>query len=461
MTEYGERNMKNEKNKLRKTRKSKKRKIIIAVTSIILCLIAAIAIFYFNIRGRIYNSYTPEKKQEDSYSEVQGITNILLIGTDGRTLDEPSRSDSIIIATIDNNSKKVKLTSIIRDTIVNVPGYGEQKINAAFFLGSIESDETEDEEIKLKGAEGGAALLMDTIEENFNIYLDKYVIVNFWGFEDIIDTIGGIDIDIKDYEIDEINKYMGESTELTSPLIESPGLQTLNGEQALSYARIRAVGNGGYERAERQNAVISEATKKLKTISPLKYVKLANTVANYVKTNIDIPFALNLAYTIYQMPSLNIEQLHTAQPELIVRDYYYKDLGWSLLLDLEQVSEIMYEFIFNDVTPNSETYDLDRVAELAKQYEYEEQRYNEIYDINPTDYNEDYDPTPTPIIEEPVEEPVEEERDTPTEETPSVEPTLPAEPTTPEETTPEKPTTPEETTPSTGTTPSEGTIPSA
>jgi len=397
--------MDNEKNKLRdlpkKKRITKKNKNMIAIVSVILVIISVITIMYFNLRGKVYSNYTPQKKQEDSYSEVDGITNILLIGIDGRTLDEPSNSDSIIIATIDNNKKKVKLTSIIRDTLVNIPEYGEYKINAAFFLGGIE----EDEDGKFKGAEGGAALLIETIEENFNLHLDKYVIINFWGFEDIIDTIGGIDIDIKDYEIDEVNKYIGEATGLKSPLIETTGLQTLNGQQALSYARIRYVGNGGYERAERQNRVISEATEKLRTMNPIKYVTLANTVADYVKTNIDIPFALNLAYTVYKIPDLNIEQLQIPQTELIVKDNLYKDKGWVIIIDLEQNSNVMYDFIFNDKLPNTEKFDLDKIYNLALEYDYEEQRYNSIYGINPSDYNDrDVDYT-IPFIDAPqVEE---------------------------------------------------------
>lgn len=405
--------MENEDIKLRdgdsNKKKNRKKKIIIGISSVIICIVAALSIMYFNIRGKIYNKYTPEKKQEDSYSEVEGITNILLVGIDGRTLDEPARSDSIIIATIDNNTKKIKLTSIIRDTLVDIPEYGEHKINTAFYLGGIE----EDKNGELKGSEGGVALLIDTIEANFKLHLDKYVIVNFWGFEDIIDTIGGIDIDVKDYEIDEVNKYIGESTELKSPPIEKTGLQTLNGQQALSYARIRYVGNGGYERAERQNRVISEATSKLRETNPLKYVTLANTVSNYVKTNMDIPFALNLAYTVYKMPSLNIEQLQIPQTELIVRDSVYKDKGWVLIIDLEQNSKVMYDFIFNDKLPNSNEFDLDKVYNLVNEYDYEEQRYNSIYGINPEDYNDDIiieTPIPvTPIEEQPVQEkPVEE-----------------------------------------------------
>jgi polyisoprenyl-teichoic acid--peptidoglycan teichoic acid transferase len=394
-------------NSKRKKMSKKKKIILITVLSILAILIIGAVYLYFNFRNKIYTEYKPIEKKEESYSEVEGITNVLLIGTDGRTLDEPSRSDSIIIATLDNNNKKVKLSSVIRDTLVNIPEYGEYKINAAFMLGSMETDD----EGKLKGAEGGAALLMQTIEENFNIHLDKYVIVNFWGFEDIVDEVGGIDVEVKDYEIDEVNKYIGEATGLNSPLLTEPGFQHLNGQQALAYARIRYVGNGGYERAERQNRVLSEVAGKFRKISPLKYVGLANTMANYVRTNIDIPDALNLAYTIYKLPALNIEQLQIPQIELIAGDRLYKDKGWCVLIDFEQNSKVLYDFIFNDKLPNAEEFDILQVQSIAAQYDAEEATYNSIYGINPEEYN---DKEKEPVIdtvpnENKEEKPVEEE----------------------------------------------------
>lgn len=373
------------KRKSSKKKKSNMKKIIlVSVLSVLAIVIATVWGYYNHIRNQIYVEHKPENKNEVSYNEVDGITNVLLIGTDGRTLDEPARSDSIIIATLDNNNKKVKLTSIMRDTLVDIPEYGENKINAAFAFGSSE----EDDKGNLKGAEGGAALLMETIEQNFDLHLDKYIIVNFWGFEAIIDEIGGIEVDIKDYEIDEVNKYIGEATGVNSPPITETGLQKVNGQQALSYARIRYVGNGNFERGERQSKVLHEVAKKLKEVNPLKYVSIANTLAKHVKTNIDIPEALNLAYTIYKLPSLDFEQLQIPQTELIARDNLYKDRGWCLLIDLEQNSKVLHDFIFNDKLPNPEEFDLLAVENVAAAYNAEEARYNSLYNIKPEEYND-------------------------------------------------------------------------
>ncbi|MDZ5000606.1 transcriptional regulator, partial [Clostridium perfringens] len=100
-----------------KKKKNKKKKIIlVSILSVLAIIIAVVWGYYNHIRNKIYVEYKPESKNQASYKEVDGITNVLLIGTDGRTLDEPARSDSIIIATLDNNNKKVKLTTIMRDT---------------------------------------------------------------------------------------------------------------------------------------------------------------------------------------------------------------------------------------------------------------------------------------------------------------------------------------------------------
>lgn len=367
--------------KKRYRRKSKKKIILISVLSIIAVLFIVLAGGYYYIRSRIYLDYTPstisnsDEQDKVNYTEVDGITNVLLVGTDGRTLDEPARSDSIIIATLDNNNKNVKLTTIMRDTLVSIPGHGEDKINAAFAYGSAALDSNGKE----LGAKGGISLLINTIKKNFNIRLDKYAIVNFWGFESIIDQIGGIDVNIKDYEVDEVNKYIGESTGNHSSPITKTGLQHVNGQQALSYARIRYVGNGNFERGERQATVLSQIADKIKEVSPLKYLGLANTLVKQIKTNVDIPEALNLAYTISKMQDINPKRLQIPQNELIARDDLYRDKGWSLLIDLKQNSTVLNDFIFKNKEPNKEEFDLDKVSELTAKYKLEMHQYHLQY----------------------------------------------------------------------------------
>ena len=332
-----------------KKKMSKKTKIIITISIILALLVGSVVFGYFYVRSKIYsNSDISDITTEDSFEEVPGITNILLIGTDARDLNERARSDSIIIATIDNNTKKLKLSSIMRDTFVDIPGYGEQKINAALAL-------------------GGPELLIKTIKENFNFTLDKYVMVNFWGFEDIIDGIGGIEVDVKDYEIPEINKFIGEVRDVKSPPLTTPGLQHLDGQQALAYARIRKVGNGSYERTERQRRVLDIVAEKMMDVSVVKYPGLLYDLLPSVKTNIEPLTLLNYAYTVSKFGELKFEQLQIPATELS-QGGLYRNKGWVLLTDKEQNGKILNDFIYNDKPYSSEDIDKDHFNSVMANY---------------------------------------------------------------------------------------------
>ncbi len=426
-----------------KKQMSKKTKIIITISIILALLVGSVVFGYFYVRSKIYsNSDISDITTEDSFEEVPGITNILLIGTDARDLNERARSDSIIIATIDNNTKKLKLSSIMRDTFVDIPGYGEQKINAALALGGPELliktikenfnftldkyvmvnfwgfediiDGIGGIEVDVALALGGPELLIKTIKENFNFTLDKYVMVNFWGFEDIIDGIGGIEVDVKDYEIPEINKYIGEVRDVKSPPLTTPGLQHLDGQQALAYARIRKVGNGSYERTERQRRVLDIVAEKMMDVSVVKYPGLLYdllpsvktnieplTLLNYaytrqrrvldivaekmmdvsvvkypgllydllpsVKTNIEPLTLLNYAYTVSKFGELKFEQLQIPATELS-QGGLYRNKGWVLLTDKEQNGKILNDFIYNDKPYSSEDIDKDHFNSVMANY---------------------------------------------------------------------------------------------
>ena len=350
-------------------RKKRKKKIIIIaliIIFILLTLVFTVIGYYLSIKNKIYSEYRPTtppvilnssgEEETVDYQQVPGITNVLLIGTDARTLEENSRADSIIIATLDNNNKKIKLTSLFRDTLVDIPGYGERKINAAMEL-------------------GGKDLLIDTIRSNYNIHLDKYVIINFWGFEAVIDEIGGLELDVTEDLIYELNKYIGESTGGNDCPVQEAGLQVLNGKQALSYARIRYNVGDDYARTSRQREVIIKLAEKLKETNPIKYLGIMNKLVEHINTNIDLGDALDLAYTIYKLPSLNTEQLQIPVTNLAVT-MNYRELGSVFITDLEQNGKIIYDFIYNDKITEEDEYDyyslfsiVDGYEELQRQYD--------------------------------------------------------------------------------------------
>ncbi|CUP00073.1 MULTISPECIES: LCP family protein [Clostridium] len=384
--------VKRRQNKDKRKKWSNRKKIIVSTISVLIAIIMLLLGGYLYVRGKIYSNDNSNSIKDSEYQEVPGITNVLLIGTDARTLDEQSRSDSIIIATLDNNTKKIKLTSLFRDTLVNIPGYGEQKLNAAYAL-------------------GGPSLLLETINDTYDIHIDKYVVINFWGFEAIIDQIGGIEVDVKDYQLEELNKYIGESTGGNDCPVTQTGLQVLNGKQALSYARIRYNTGDEFERTARQQEVLMKVAEKLRETKPSKYLGIMNKMLDYIKTNIDPLQALNMAYTIYKFPSLVTEQLQIPTPEL-AEGRLYKDLGWVFLMDGEQNAQILHDFIYNDKIPNPDEFDYYSLYQKLAQYAADEDIYNSQNGINPEDYeNIDQDLpkqeeiTKPPVEEKPIEQP--------------------------------------------------------
>lgn len=202
---------------------------------------------------------------------------ILLIGVDKRHPQEPSRSDTIILAVLDPATSRVDLLSIPRDTRVKIPGHGYDKINAAH-------------------AFGGPQLLMDTINNFLGSHVEKYVEIDFQGFEKIIDTLGGVDI-----EVDKRMYYPEEGINL------HPGLQHLNGYNALGYVRYRNDPEGDITRVGRQQKFLQaliDQTLKLGTIP--KIPKLVSEISKEIKTNFSIKEMLSLALSMKNLNGSNV-----------------------------------------------------------------------------------------------------------------------------------------------------------
>lgn len=327
-----------ENDKISKKKLSKVKKIGIGILSFLLVCVIGLTSGYYYVRSKIYTPSEPIKKIEitsnnteadkSDFEEVKGITNILLIGADGRGDDDTPKSDSIIIATLDNNNKKIKLTSLYRDTLVNIPGYGQQRINASYEL-------------------GGVNLLSDTIKQTYDIKIDKYLTIDFKGFEAIIDQIGGVEVEVKDYQLKELNKYIGESTGGNDCPVTNLGIQTLNGKQALSYSRIRKGVVDDYERTERQREVLVKVAEKLKKTNPTKYLGIMKSMLNYIDMNFEPIEALNMAYTIYKFPTLDTEQISIPVQDITV-DKDIDGLGSVLIMDKYENTKILHEFIYED-----------------------------------------------------------------------------------------------------------------
>ena len=169
-----------------------------------------------------------------------GIVNILLVGQDRREGEETARSDSMILCTYHRKTGDLTMTSFLRDLYVPIPGHSSNRINAAY-------------------SEGGTELLNDTLRENFDLHIDGNIEVDFSQFAQIIDLLGGVRLELREDEAREINKETG--SDLTA------GIQTLNGEQALTYARIRKLdADGDFSRTSRQRKVMNALLSQYRNI---------------------------------------------------------------------------------------------------------------------------------------------------------------------------------------------------
>ena len=237
------------------------------------------------------------------------VSNVLLIGTDSRDLSqERGRSDSMILASINKKTRELTLTSFLRDSYVYIDDeYGYGKLNAAYSY-------------------GGAGLLMDTIESNYGVRIDDYVLISFAACANVIDAVGGVKLDLTDEEADavneilisEVNELMGDDR--NDDLLDCGGEQKLDGKQALSYSRIRYVGNADFERASRQRTVMTQVLKKA-AVNPVAMARIFVTALPELSTNLSV--GKSYGYTL-RAPFLLIGyQLKTQQ--IPADDTFYGD----------------------------------------------------------------------------------------------------------------------------------------
>ena len=307
------------------SKKTKKKKSIffkigISLLSILIILIViGIGTFYsfFNKVDKVKIDTTKlniNEKDLDKYQEIKNIKNIAFFGIDAED-GQAGRSDAIIILTIDSTHKKLKLTSIMRDSYVNIEGHGMDKINHAY-------------------AFGGPELAIQTINTNFGLNIEDFVSVNFSSLPKIIDLLGGVDINITAEEVPHIQG------------IDIEGPHTLTGEQALSYSRIRYATGGDFVRTDRQRTVLNSLLSKFSQMPVTSYPELISTILPHIKTSMNTSDILSLATKSASLVDTGLKQdryPHDEDAEGIMLDGIY-----YLSFDLDKVKKEMMDYIFDD-----------------------------------------------------------------------------------------------------------------
>jgi polyisoprenyl-teichoic acid--peptidoglycan teichoic acid transferase len=321
--------------------KNKKKLIITFLSIIAICLITLISFSYYQLSKikitKISKTNTDlginktvldainKKTNDDSIKsneintkvEKKEIINIILYGDDRLNKDENGRSDSIIILSLDQNNNRIKLCSILRDSYVNVEGYGMTKINHAFSY-------------------GGPQLSIKTINQNYGMDIKDFIKVDFDGLKEIVDYFGGVEITVKDYEVPGLIKVgIGKS-----------GIYNLNGEQALAYSRIRYYGNSDFERTDRQRLVLSKLYEKIKNKGAINFPEVVFKLLPYVETSLNKNDIISLGISILSSDIGDIEQLR------LPLDNYYKDSMingiYYLQWDEKPNLDALHKFIWGD-----------------------------------------------------------------------------------------------------------------
>lgn len=309
--------MRVEQNKKKKLRLKKKWKITF---NLLFALILGITVYsYYQYKQGLLVSKGKVEKEQVNYqfngkSDQFGGTNILLIGSDARE-KETSRADTIMVVNYHPDKKTFKLMSIMRDTYVDIPGHGKNKINTAY-------------------AFGGPELLRKTLKENFELELQYYAIVDFQGFIHVIDEAfpDGVKIDVE--------KRMEEYLDVTL----LPGEQMLDGKHLLNYVRFRHDAVGDFGRVERQQKVVNALASQFASIETIpKLPKLVGVVRPFINTNISTGNIISIG-SDYMRKKGEIETLRIPV-EGGYEDQRISGVGAVLRLDFEKNNQAIYNFL--------------------------------------------------------------------------------------------------------------------
>lgn len=285
-----------------------KKRLLLVFGILFAVLLAAVAAFYMvadsflNQIGRLDQEQTispdqletvfeegetvetdPIMEQAETIFSGKNVVNILLVGQDKREGDDPQRTDAMILCTINKTTKTLTMTSFMRDMWVYIPGYYNQRMNLPYQLGGFE-------------------LLNETLDYNFGVSADYNVEIDFSGFMEAIDIIGGVEIELTSAEAKYLNKRGNWGVEANQGWELTEGVNLLTGSQALAYSRIRQIGTD-FGRTNRQRLVLTALIEKAKTLSATELYSLAKEIIPLLRTDMTNPQMFGLILDVLPMLS--------------------------------------------------------------------------------------------------------------------------------------------------------------
>jgi LCP family protein required for cell wall assembly len=279
-------------NRRKKRRKKKKsRKLVIILFEILLLAVVLVAAYFVSMLQRIDYENMDETEaginddlDENTLESLEGYTNIALFGLDNRSANnyDTGNSDVIMIASINNKTKEVKLVSVYRDTYLAVGNGRYAKCNSAY-------------------AAGGATQAVQMLNSNLDLDIKEYVCVDWAAMVEVIDDLDGLDLEITQAEMSQINKYKADVDKVTgksTPDVTEYGLVHLDGTQATTYARIRKLAGDDFKRASRQRIVLQAILEKAKKADIGTLTGIVNSVVDDISTSLSLSQILSLAKSV-------------------------------------------------------------------------------------------------------------------------------------------------------------------
>ncbi len=329
-------------------RKKKKRGKGFVFIAALLAIVIGFGAFVSTTVGSIVGEFKKAEPIEhvenvDSLVSEAHVRNILLIGTDNAK-GGTARSDSIMIASINKETGRITIVSILRDTHLDIPGHRESKVNAAYSW-------------------GGANLLIQTVEKNFGIKIDDFATVDFQMFTALIDGLGGIDIEVTEKEANYINYRHKYGKEKKPEKVPSGENVHLSGYQALWYSRIRKL-DSDFMRTKRQRKVISAIMANVKSRMTLtgvfQLVDIAQNVAPYIETTLSVNDFWSLMFGLascYGKNQGDTEKMLVSEKLPFDNTWQYSREwdGSSISIDKDENKEILYDLLYGESAPEETT----------------------------------------------------------------------------------------------------------
>ncbi|MBQ6819797.1 MAG: LCP family protein [Clostridium sp.] len=312
---------------------SKRRLLLLGIIGFLFVCISIISVYINNLSNKIdrvtINREDVINTGKEVPEEANDIITIALFGSDYSDYYDVSSADTTMILAIDTKNNKIKLCSLMRDIYLNLPEGGKMNLNYTIL-------------------NGGPSSILKTINYNFNLNIDKFVQVDLKRLPKIIDSLGGVEINVTSEEISYLNKYIDHidnknGTKTTH--INNSGLQLLNGTQASAYCRIRATAGRDFKRTERQRDVLSALFVKFKNISLSEVPGLVNEILPLVTTNLTNSEILSISTKALGLGISNIEQGRFPSDENITNiettDMYH------INIDIDATTSEIHKFLFS------------------------------------------------------------------------------------------------------------------